>query len=490
MTDPGARAGALPLFMSAGAGAFAALGQAPVSLSPFTLMGLVLAVHLFAGTPSPRRAALIGWAFGAGYFALALNWIVEPFLVDVPRHGWMAPFALVFMAGGLALFWGLAFGLARWLSRAAWPLIPTLAGAEILRAKLFTGFPWAMPSQVLVDGAAGQLAAFLGPHGLNLLLFFAAWAIARAPRLGAYALALGVVVAMLWPLPPAMSPDEDRPLIRLVQPNAPQHLKWDPDHAPRFLARALESTRPGAQPPDLVIWPETSVPSELSAAGETLARIAEAAGGVPVVLGLQRGEGYRYYNSAILLGAQGQIADTYDKHHLVPFGEYMPFGGLMSRLGLYGLAADEGFGFSPGPGPRLMDLGELGTALPLICYEVVFPRDVRGAPERPEFLMQLTNDAWFGRFSGPYQHLAQARMRAIEQGLPLVRAANTGVSAVIDARGRILTSLDLGEGGHVEARLPVPHAPTLYARVGDLPLSIVLLLLHLALIARRFAKSD
>ncbi|WP_373051397.1 apolipoprotein N-acyltransferase, partial [Thalassovita aquimarina] len=274
------------------------------------------------------------------------------------------------------------------------------------------------------------------------------------------------------------------PVVRLVQPNAPQHQKWDPEFIPTFFRRTVEATA-AAPRPDLIVWPETSVPVYLEYADETLAVIAGAAKGVPVILGAQRAEGQRIYNAAAVLDSSGAVTQVYDKHHLVPFGEYMPFGDLLAGFGIHGLAANEGAGFSAGPGPRLFDLGALGTALPLICYEAVFPQDVAGAPERPGFLLQITNDAWFGRFSGPYQHLAQARLRAIEQGLPMARVANTGVSAVIDARGRVTGSLPLGQAGWIDLPLPAPAAPTIYARIGDLFAAAAILLLFLAVIAAK-----
>ena len=182
----------------------------------------------------------------------------------------------------------------------------------------------------------------------------------------------------------------------------------------------------------------------------------------------------------------------YDKHHLVPFGEYMPMGDLMARFGIHGLAAQEGNGYSSGPGARLLDLGALGAGLPLICYEAVFAHDVNAAPARPSFLMQVTNDAWFGKAAGPKQHLAQARMRAIEQGLPMARAANTGVSAMIDPWGRVTASLALNTEGYVDAALPKPLPPTLYSRSGDLPLTLLLALLlaGMAVLRRRAGNAD
>ena len=178
----------------------------------------------------------------------------------------------------------------------------------------------------------------------------------------------------------------------------------------------------------------------------------------------------------VTLDAQGDVTQVYDKHHLVPFGEYMPLGDLLAKVGITAFAARHGNGYSSGPGPKLMDFGPLGKALPLICYEAVFAHDVGAAPERPDFLIQITNDAWFGKGAGPKQHLAQARMRAIEHGLPLARAANTGISAMIDPFGRVVASLPLNKAGFVDARLPKPLPPTLYSRTGDLPFAMLLLI--------------
>ncbi|MEZ5716866.1 MAG: apolipoprotein N-acyltransferase, partial [Paracoccaceae bacterium] len=306
------------------------------------------------------------------------------------------------------------------------------------------------------------------------------WRLATPGWRGALApLALGAgLIALAVPLSQPSPPAPDAPVIRMVQPNAPQDQKWDPDHVMTFFYRQLDFTdRAGeGRVPTLVVWPETAIPWMLDGADRPLAMVAEAAAATPVVLGIRRiGDG-RLYNSLILLGAEGQVEALYDKHHLVPFGEYIPLGDLAARWGIHGLAAGEGDGYSPGPGPRLITLPEIGPAVPLICYEAVFPQDVAAAPARPRLLLQLTNDAWFGQFSGPYQHLQQARMRAIEQGLPMVRVANTGVSAMIGPKGEILNRIPLGEAGFADAPLPAALPPTLYARSGDGPALLLILL--------------
>jgi len=466
-------------------GAVAALGQVPFSVVPVALLALSAACLLFLWAATWRLAALVGWWAGAGYFAITLHWIVEPFLIDIPRHGWMAPFALLASAFGFSLFWALGFGLAHAIARPGWPRAVAWAVAmtagEMLRGYILTGFPWAMLGYVWSEGPGAQLVAPLGPYGLTLvtLLGCAAAALAwgRARAAGAMVLLAlwGAVLgggALLLDPPAYAAPGA--PVIRLVQPNAPQHQKWDPEFALAFYDRQIGYTAaPGA--PDLTIWSETAIPWLAEPGHPALIRISEAAQGRPVVIGAQRNEGYLAFNSLLVLGQGGRIEAVYDKHHLVPLGEYIPFGELARAVGLRSFAAQDGFGFTSGPGPALLDLGPLGRALPLICYEAVFPQDLRGTP-RPGWLLQITNDAWFGTFAGPQQHLAQARLRSIEQGLPMIRVANTGISGVIDAQGRLRASIPLGQAGFLDATLPPARAATPYARMGDWPLALLLLL--------------
>ncbi|MCM2563022.1 apolipoprotein N-acyltransferase [Lutimaribacter sp. EGI FJ00015] len=464
------------------AGAVSATGHAPLNLWPLAILGFAGLYALFRIAGGWRRAALVGWSGGTGYFLVALSWIIEPFLVDVARHGWMAPFALVLMAAGLALFWALAFGLARVLGGRGLIWVVALTGAEMLRGILFTGFPWALVGHVLIASPALQLAAYGGALGLTATVLALAVSLCGlvGPRPLPALLGPGLFAALLYwgAAQPAPAPTPDAPLVRMTQPNAPQHEKWDPEKAPGFFRRQLGFTAATTDTarPDLIVWPETSVPVWLNYADDALAAVADAAGGVPVVLGVQRQEGMRIYNSAARIDAGGQVGALYDKHHLVPFGEYMPLGDILARWGIHGLAASEGRGYSSGPGARLMEVPGIGAALPLICYEAVFPRDVATAPARPRFLLQITNDAWFGRISGPYQHLAQARLRAVEQGLPMVRVANTGVSAMIGPRGTVRAQIPLGQAGFVDAALPPALPPTPYARSGDGPIALLIFL--------------
>ncbi|QEW18643.1 Apolipoprotein N-acyltransferase [Marinibacterium anthonyi] len=482
------------MLLAAALGAVTGLGLAPYGLWPVALIGWMILPALIVVSETPMRAAWTGWAFAAGFFANGLTWIVEPFMVDAARDGWMAPFALVFMSGGLALFWAAAFYGAHRLGRGrvnrCLVLVPCLALAEFGRAYLLTGFPWAAPAQALIESPALPLLAWLGPQGLGLL------ALAASIGTGLFALRRRVVflapVALFAVL--SVAAQITRPavtmtdhIVRLIQPNAVQKQKWDPEWIPVYFQRQLDFTAEGARP-DLIVWPESAIAPVYEQSGPWLDAVTDAAGGSQVALGIRRYDG-RLYNALIRMDGDGTVTDIYDKHHLVPFGEYIPLGGLAKRFGIHGLAAEDGDGYSSGPGPVLVDFGPLGKALPLICYEAVFPQDVNGAPGRADFLLQITNDAWFGKRVGPYQHLAQARMRAVEQGLPMLRAANTGISAVIDPDGRVLDSLGLGRAGYIDATLPAPLSPTIYARTGDLPWLVLVVLMLIACLAVPFRQS-
>lgn len=476
-------------------GMVAASGQAPFAAWWLALPAFAAIVARVAGAADARQACRIGWIAGAGYFCAALNWIVQPFLVDAARYGWMAPFALLLMGFGLALFWAAAAYLAgRQAGRArrALGFALALTLAETARGWVLTGFPWALPGHIWIDTPVAQLAAYIGPNGLTLLtLGLAALPVAWQGRRRVLASGLAVLLLGLsfgagaWRL---AQPEPEAPglRLRLVQPNAEQHLKWDPLQAERLFQLQLDYT--AALPrPDLVIWPETALPYLYEAGGSAAQAIADAAKGVPVALGVQRLEGEAAYNSLVVIGDAGQPQAVYDKHHLVPFGEYVPLGEWAYRLfGLRAFAAQRGYGYSAGPGAAVLDLAGLGKVLPLICYEAVFPQDLRAAPTRPDWLLHITNDAWFGTWTGPFQHAAQARLRAVEQGLPLVRVANTGVTQIVDARGRVVAGLEFGIAAYLDADLTGPLPITPFARWGEGPL--LLLLAGLALMVFRFRK--
>ncbi len=468
-----------PWFVALVGGALAALGHAPFHLWFVALPGFVAIVWSVSRAATPAAGFRNGWLAATMYFGVSLHWIVEPFLVDAATHGWMAPGALILMAGGLALFWGAAGWLAHRLGNGPFTIglafAVALTATEILRGVLFTGFPWAMPAYIWADTPLRASTAFLGSYGLTCLtLVGAALASFGASRRMSF-IAAAALFATLYSAGSARLQDtaEDRLLgqVGLVHPTVPQTEKWVRSEVPRHINRLLDLTREvtsGDGEVDLIVWPEVAVVYPLDVAGPVLAEASAAADGVPLITGINRREDGNWFNSLVEVGRNGAVGPTYDKVHLVPFGEYIPF-----KLGfLRAMAATTSNGFSAGEAVRLIET-PLGSALPLICYEGIFPRHIFKAGERADYLLLITNDAWFGTFAGPYQHLDQARFRAAEQGLPVVRAANSGVSTVIDRFGQIDTPLGLDD---VAARAyPVRSGPpTLYARTGDTPLLILL----------------
>ena len=493
-SDLRARFAGLPrsmrLLLPAILGAIAALAHEAWATGFFWLVVPFILVLLVM--PTQRRAAAwFGWLLGLGYFAITLRWIIEPFLVDPVRHGWMAPFAIVLMAGGLALFWAAAFWGARWVAGARasvmlW-LPVSLTLAELARGHVLSGFPWAMPSYVLVGGVGDIWFALVGPYGVTLLLLSVAGGVAYCLHRGWTLVWPGLVCVLLVTLGVsammATTLGTTGKTVRLIQPNAPQHQKWDPNWMPVFFDRAIAQT--GADDPaDVVIWPETSIPALLDYAEPWMEQMSLAARGAPVVAGIQRRDGGDYFNSAVLIEGPSTVSDIADKTHLVPFGEYIPLAWLLEPLGL-GVLVDQVAGFSAGTGDGLMQVEGLGLVRVLICYEGIFPEEIQGDGPRPDVLLIITNDAWFGENAGPRQHLVQAQARAIEQGLPVIRAANTGISAVIDARGTITDSLPLNEAGHFDALVPSALPPTLYSKIGDWPLIVLLLTTAFAGVALR-----
>jgi len=419
----------------------------------------------------------------------------------------MAPFALAFMAAGFGAFWAVGFWFGRLFNPrgGGFAFLTIALGwalAELARSYLLTGFPWALVSYIWIDTPLLQGFALIGPQGMVLAtLLLTAWAGADlAGRRASFAAVPVAVLGLFWawggwqqdrPVTIAgTKADGERPVVRLVQPNADQRQKWDPTLMPVFFERQLELTAQPTDPkPDLIIWPEVAVPFLLNDPNAPFYKISAAAAGTPVVVGAQRLDRRKAYNSMAVIGPGGKVGQIYDKRHLVPFGEYLPLGNVLNRLGLKALTAKFGYAYTAGQRSRLLDFGPiLGKARPLICYEAVFPQELRGGP-RPDWLLQITNDAWFGKLTGPYQHLAQARARAVELGLPMVRVANTGISAIIGPRGAILEKLPLGVAGRLDAPLPAALPPTLYARFGDAPAILALFALVGLVLVRRFAIS-
>ncbi|MEM6586988.1 MAG: apolipoprotein N-acyltransferase [Pseudomonadota bacterium] len=470
-------------------GGVAALGQAPFGLWPLTLLAIGVLFAILRKTKSGKHALGLAWAAGAGYFAVALMWLVEPFLVDVARHGWLAPIAMSAACFYFGFYWAVMGWITHLMRGQAIGFVSAFVVTESARGYFFTGFPWAQVGHVWIDTPVLHWSSIAGSLGLTALVALGAAGVAMLmERSWMKGIMILVVPAILFlggmVFTPVLPTDDTAPLIRLVHPSEPQQERWDPDKIPGNFQRKLDFTvGDESAPPSLIVWPETSVPTLLSRAEPWFDAMAEAAGGVPVVAGLQRFDGDDFFNSLIRLDSEGEVDAVYDKHHLVPFGEFVPFGDTLAKFGIFGLADTTGGGYASGPGPQVLDFGPLGRALPLICYEGVFPRDIR-YDTRPGFLLLITNDAWFGEFSGPYQHLAQARLRSAEQGLPMIRVANTGVTAMIDATGKVTQQMGLGEAGWIDAPLPPARPITVYARLGDMPI-VAFFLVILALCGLR-----
>ena len=456
-------------------GLWTALGLA-LSLihEPFGLWPLAFGVFaavfwMFRQKDDKIRPFAQGWWFGLGYFAGTFNWIVHPFFIEPEVFGWMAPFGLFGMAGGLALFWGAAFGLADMARKFGVPavsgLLVSLSLFEAARAVVLSGLPWGMVAQGFVDTGFGQTLSLIGPHGLGLLVMGLS-ALALAPRLSLFLPVALVCFALLelWGHARLQTEIQESDFkLRLLQTNNAQALKWDPEWRHRFFEENLAlSQTPGTF--DVVIWPENAVTWPLNDIPAQRLEIARAAGGGPVLVGGFHYLGDAYFNTLAALDSRGNVQNYYNKYHLVPFGEFPPGLPLWQAFGLDAVLPPY---WTPGVRPEPVSVAGLPTYLPLICYEMIFPRYARSRSQRPDWIVQITNDAWFGGFSGPYQHLSQARMRAIEQGLPVARVANTGVSAVIDPLGRVVAHLPLNERAVLDHALPKASSPTIYSKIGN-----------------------
>lgn len=501
------------------AGGLSTLALAPVNAWPLLFVTFPILVWLIDGAAEGRlggagAAAGVGWWFGFGYFAAGLYWTGNALLVEADTFGWFLPLAVVGLPAGLALFTAAGTALARllWMRGAArvLALAVGLTLAEWLRGHVLTGFPWNAFGYALTGPLVlAQGAALIGLWGLTFVavaVFASPAALvderADTPRPWlppALALAALGALAAYGAARLATTPTGlvDGVRLRIMQPNLPQDAKFN--YAARaevmrhYLAlsdRTTAAAPRGLRDVSLLIWPESAFPFFLTREPEALARIADLLPpGTVLITGAARPEETtartaRAYNSIYVIDDEGSILALYDKVHLVPFGEYLPLQGVLESIGLRQLAKMQG-GFVAGRDRRPLRLPGAPAALPLVCYEIIFPgQAVPRGGERPGWLLNLTNDGWFGRSSGPYQHLQQARVRAIEEGLPLVRAANTGISAVIDPLGRTLAALPLGTEGVLDAPLPQRAAPPPFVRLGDIPMAAFLAIAVLILMGR------
>ncbi len=503
------------------AGGAAACGFQPLMLWPLTLAGIAVLVGLVATVRSPARAALAGWLWGVGHFCLGNNWIATAFTYQANMPAWLGWIAVFLLSLYLALFPALAAGAA-WFARARpAALLPGFAAAwivsEWLRGWVFTGFPW-NPLGVAALGGFGraglaQLLPWLGTYALSGLVALLGGAWWLAWRRGRQALRAGLLAAIpagLMLVPQVAGPSSAGSLrFTLVQPGVRQELIDDPTNFEnQFRTTAALTVAPPPGGPRLVLWPESGVPDYLRDGYPAWAYDRTTFAGSPVLarrrIGAVIGPGGLLLTGAVdldvsgeaIVGARnvvtaldhsGAIRAGYAKAHLVPYGEYLPMRGLLEPLGLSRLVAGT-LDFLPGPGPRTLDLGAWGKAGVQVCYEIVFSGQVVDRGHRPDYLFNPSNDGWFGGW-GPPQHLAQARLRAIEEGLPVLRSTTNGISAVIDADGRVLQSLPRPVAGRLDGTVPPAHAPTLFARTGNvLPLAWAALLAIAALLALCFRR--
>jgi apolipoprotein N-acyltransferase len=505
------------------AGALSALAMAPFNAWPVLFVIFPVAVWLIDGAGAGRwrgvpAAAMSGFWFGLGYFVVGLYWIGYAFLVDAPTFAWLMPFAVLGLPAYLALFTAAGFALARLLwTRDASRLLALAISLTImdwLRGHLLSGFPWNSFGYALSEPLAlAQTASLIGLWGMTFLTvaIFASPAIlidgssrGRKPwRAPAAALTLLAAMAVFGTVRLSLQPTMlTKVKLRIMQPNLQQDVKFNyaakQEVMQKYLVLSDRASGPqstGVSDAQILVWPESAFPFFLTREADAMAQIADLLPkGTVLITGSVRAPDLppgvrvtRAYNSIYVIDHDGGVLSVYDKLHLVPFGEYLPLQDWMEKLGFVQLTRVQG-GFIAGTRRRIMDIPNAPRALPLICYEAIFPGDIAARDERPGWIINVTNDGWFGYSTGPYQHLQQARLRAVEEGLPIVRAANTGISAVVDPSGRIVARLGLGIEGVLDANLPAALPPTVYARLGDIPVAMILAAAFLLVVRRRLAR--
>jgi len=503
------------------AGLVSATGFAPLGLWPVTLAALALLMMLLRDAPSARAAFARGWVFGVGQFALGLNWIAHAFDFQNAMPHWLGYVAVVALSLYLAIYPGaaawLAWRIASSGSRGRFTLAFAAAwiATEYARATFFTGFAWNPLGVIAVGSSSAAYAAWIGTYGLSgfvvivtgLLWWLGAWVRdamtgtrgrdrAHLAAAGAVSAVLGLVYlgipARPWTTPvPAVR--ETGAQIRVVQPNLSLAEQRNSDANERNVETLERLSSPATAAPRLILWPEGAVPYYLDEESWARGRIAKLLGprdvlmtGGSTLIYNKAGDLSAARNSVFALNAAGDIVARYDKTHLVPYGEYLPMRPVLSAIGLARLVESD-VDFIPGEGSLTTALPGFGNIGVQLCYEIIFSGEVVDSNVRPAFIFNPSIDAWFGAW-GPPQHLAQARLRALEEGLPIVRSTTTGISAVIDADGHISAALPLNKAGVITARLPSAKPPTFFARHGNTIPLILSLLLGIAAIAPRFRR--
>lgn len=482
-------------------GALAAAALPPVDLTPVLVVSFTSLIWLSDASTRRGDAFFVGWCFGFGFFVAGLYWIGAALLVDIGAFWWLMPFAVLGIPAGLALFTGVALlaanearrafrlrGTARVLAVAiAWCVL------EWLRGHVLTGFPWNLIGYAWSGAFPGsdamlQMTALTGIYGLSLVTVTAASLPARLADHGtgrgaAFAAAVLLIAIPMVGGAARLLTATDAMLsgitIRLVQPSVPEELKNDPSEMANNLRRLLSlSTEPSQVPIAAVVWPEAAAPPFLERDPELRKTLALAMpSGALLITGDVRtdfapAKATHIWNSLLVLDPAGNVVASYDKSHLVPFGEYVPLRNVLPLSKITPGSMD----FTAGPGPRTLTLPNLPAVAPLVCYEAIFPGAIVEPGKRPGWILNVTNDAWYGVTSGPFQHFAIARVRAVEEGLPLLRDANNGITAAIDPYGRVLNRLDLDAIGVLDTPLPAALGPTPYSRIGDIAFLVLLLI--------------
>jgi len=482
------------------AGAGSAFAFEPAGLWPLLPVAFAILCEFIDRSKSIGRALLIGWAFGLGQFVVGLNWIATAFTYQAAMPPWLGWVAVVLLSLYLAIYPSMATGLAWRFGRDDRVVLVTVFGGawaitEWLRGTMFTGFPWNPAAAALAPTPLITITALIGTYGLSGLVVLLGGAIwLEYYKKWLPLLVIVGVSALLWVLPSSAVPPDPLAVVnvRVIQPNIGQQDKWRPGFDEEAARRLAMLSGPPTNEPRLLLWPEAAVidplvdarPDQQGAAEFQRARATSLLGPndrlITGGIAIASKDGVRVTgaaNSIFVLGPGGQILGRYDKAHLVPYGEYLPMRPLLSAIGLSRLAPGD-VDFTSGPGPRTINIGgEWGKVGFQLCYEIVFSGSVVDEKHRPAFIFNPSNDAWFGRW-GPPQHLAQARLRAAEEGIPVIRATPTGISAVVDAHGLIVRSLPWRQVGVIDAMLPAPTSPTLFARFGNvIPLLLGFLLM-------------
>jgi len=466
-------------------GAVMTLSTPPIGAFYVLLVCVPGLIWLARNSKTKTGTFLTGWAFGAGYFIFGLYWVSFALFVDIKQFWWVLPFAAILGPAVVALYYALV-PLLVWRYRKdetayALMFVTVWALIEWVRGHALTGFPWNLPGYTWnYFLAVMQANAAVGAYGLTLLTLL--WAAIPAFNkkfvplvLVSFLLVAGAGTVRLYLHPTQQSGSNT---VRIIQPDIPQSLKWNRAEMQHNFQHNLALTaQPAKQPVTFVIWPETALVANLQEQPDLAHEIAKnLPKGSLGLLGTLRSDEGHFYNSVTVLDRSGGVLGNYDKHHLVPFGEYIPFRQYLNMTPIGNSVADIG-DFTRGSGVATLSLDNLPKPSPLICYEAIFPGEVARLHVRPDWLVNVTNDGWYGKTAGPHQHFESARVRAIEEGLPLVRAANTGISATVDPLGRIIGMASLGTTAVVDTILPAPLPPTLYARFGDALFFLMLLLL-------------